>query len=140
MSQENLERFTAVTEAFNRIAETPDDLDNHLQDLLGGLDSEVQFHPQQAALEGGYAGHEGVMRWLLDLAEHYEGGELRFADVRDLGDRVLALGTLHVIGRGSGIAIDVPSAVVATFRGGLIIEFRDHGDGAEALEAVGLSE
>jgi len=31
-------------------------------------------------------------------------------------------------------------AIVATFRNGLITQFRDYGDRKEALEAVGLSE
>ena len=62
MSEENVKRFVAVAEAFNQIAQAPDALAAHLQGLLGGLDSKVQFHPQQAALEGGYAGHEGVMQ------------------------------------------------------------------------------
>jgi hypothetical protein len=61
-------------------------------------------------------------------------------DVRDLGETVLALGTLRVTGRSSGIEIEVPLAVVAGFREGLLSEFRDYGDHRQALEAAGLSE
>ena len=135
-----MERFVAVAEAFNQIAQAPDDLAIHLPGLLGGLDRKVQFHPQQAALEGGYAGHEGVMQWLADLAEHYQGGQIRFAEVRDLDDQVLGLGTLHFTAKASGIETDAAMAVLATFRNGLMTQFRDYGDRKEALEAAGLSE
>ena len=140
MSQENVDRFVAVAEAFNQGAQAPDDLAKHLPALLGGMDSQIQFHPQQAALEGGYVGHAGVMQWLVDLAEHYQGGHIRLAEVRDLEDQVLALGTLHFTAKASGIETDAPLAVVATFRNGLITQFRDYGDHRKALEAVGLSE
>ena len=140
MSEENVERFVAVAEAFNQIAQAPDDVATHLQGLLGGLDSKIQFHPQQAALEGGYAGHEGVMQWLADLVEVYQDGHIRFAEVRDLEDQVLGLGTMHFTAKASGIETDAPLAIVATFRNGLITQFRDYGDRKEALEAAGLSE
>ena len=66
--------------------------------------------------------------------------EANYPDVRDLGDRVLALGTIRGTGKGSGIATEVPLAVVATFRGGLCTHLRDYGGRAQALEAVGLRE
>ena len=135
-----MERFVAVAEAFNRIAQAPDDLATNLQGLLGGMDSKIQFHPQQAALEGGYAGHEGVMQWLADLAERYQGGHIRLAEVRDLEDQVLGLGTLHFTARASGIETDAALAIVARFRNGLITQFRDYGDRKDALEAAGPSE
>jgi hypothetical protein len=61
-------------------------------------------------------------------------------DVRDLGDRVLALGTIHMIGRGSGIEAEAPVAFVSTVRDGLTTHIKDYGDWAQALEAVGLRE
>jgi ketosteroid isomerase-like protein len=141
MSRENVERFIAATEAFNRLCETPEEFNlEDLQGFLGIMDSAVQFEPQQAALEGGYVGHEGVIQWLADLAEHYAGGHMDLPDIRDLEDRVLALGTLRVAGRGSGIEAEVPMAVVASFRNGLITQFRDYGDKDQALEAAGLTE
>lgn len=53
---------------------------------------------------------------------------------------MLALGTLRVRGRGSGIETDVPAAIAATFRHGLITHLKDYGDHDQALEAVGLSQ
>jgi ketosteroid isomerase-like protein len=140
MSQDNVDRFIQATEAFNRLTEAPEAFNPRaLQDFLGLMDPEVQFEPQQAALQGGYVGHEGVMHWLADLAQHYKGGHLHCADVRELGELVLALGTLRVIGRGSGIEAEAPVAIVARFREGLITHFKDYGDKDPALEAAGLS-
>jgi ketosteroid isomerase-like protein len=141
MSKANLDRFIETAEAFNRMTETAEAFDlNDLQAFLGTMDPKIQFQPQQATLQGGYLGHEGVTKWLADLPEHYSGGHMDLPDVRDLEDRVLALGTLRFIGRGSGIEVEVPVAVVANFRDGLITHFKDYGDKDQALAAIGLTE
>jgi hypothetical protein len=142
MSQKNVDRFIEVTRAFNRIAsavEAPDPED--LRDWLDRLDPEIQFHPQQAELQGTYVGHDGAKRWLADIAAHYgSGGHIDYSDIRDLGDRVLGLGTLRFVGRGSGIETEAPVAILATFRNGLISDLNDYGAENKALEAAGLSE
>jgi hypothetical protein len=96
----------------------------------------------QATLQGHqYVGLDGVGAWLADLAEHYESGRVDYTEIRDLGSRLLGLGTLHVIGLGSGIEIAVPMAVVASVQDGLITRFKDYGgDKDQALEAAGLRE
>jgi ketosteroid isomerase-like protein len=132
MSEENVQRFMEATDAFNR---------RDFEAWLGVMDPEVQFEPVQAALEGNYVGGEGAKRWLADATEHYRPGvQIHLADVRDLGDRVLALGTLHFVGMGSGIETDAPLAILAKFRDGLVIHLKDYGDKEKALEAAGLSE
>jgi hypothetical protein len=140
MSEENVVRFAKCQEAFNRLIADPPNLEAGL-DFLQFMDPDVRFDPQQAVLQGTYVGRDGVATWLMDLAEHYEvGGRLDCPDVRDLGDRVLGLGTLSVTGKGSGIEINVPVAILATFRGDLITDFKDFGDQKPALEAAGLRE
>jgi hypothetical protein len=133
MSEENVDRFIEVAEAFNR---------RDVGGLLRIMDPEIQFEPQQAALQGTYVGHEGVGEWLADLVQHYEieSGHVDYADIRDLGDRVLGIGTLRFTGKGSGIETEAVVAVVASFRNGLMTHFKDFGDKAQALEAAGLSE
>jgi hypothetical protein len=139
MSQENLERFREATDAFNRWAATPD---TDPLDFLRFVDPEVQFEPVQATLQGHhYVGLDGVRAWLADLAEHYERGHVDYTQIRDLGSHLLGIGTLRVTGRGSGIEIAVPMAVVASIRDGLITRFKDYGaDKDQALEAAGLRE
>jgi ketosteroid isomerase-like protein len=139
MSEENVDRFRDATEAFNRVAAGDAEA---VSDYLRFIDPDVRFEPQQTALQGPYVGHEGVLKWLMDLAETYElgSGHVEYTEVRDFGDQVLAIGTLRSKGRASGIQTGVPVAVVARFRDGRLTHFKDYGDKAEALEAAGLSE
>ena len=139
MSQENVERFREATEAFNRWAAAPD---SDPSAYLRFLDPEVQFEPVQASLQGHhYVGLDGVRAWLADLAEHYERGHVDYTEIRDLGSQLLGIGTLQVVGRGSGIEIAVPMAVVASIRDGLITRFKDYGGNKDqALAAAGLKE
>jgi hypothetical protein len=84
MSQENVERFIEVTEAFNRFAEEFDR--DALESLIGFYDPDVNFEPRQATLQGGYSGHRGIRQWLADVVEHYGGGgHLDYVDIQDLG-------------------------------------------------------
>ena len=144
MSQENVERFVEQVDAFNRLgsrdAEALDRVDA-LRDWVGSMDPKIQFEPQQAALQGTYVGRDGATQWIADLGAHYEiGGHVRLSDVRDLGERVLAIGTLHFTGRGSGIETEAPVAILATYRDGLMTHFKDYGNKYQALEAAGLQE
>ena len=141
MSPTNVDRFIEATDAFNRFSESPGTVSGEdLQAFLEIMDPEIRFEPQQAAVQGGYSGREGVTQWLTDLAETYSGGHLDYAEIRDLGGRVLALGTLQFVGRGSGIETESPIAVVADFRNGLITHFKDYGDSRKALEAAGVGD
>jgi ketosteroid isomerase-like protein len=137
MSQENVDRFLAATEAFNRIAAVGD---SGVPDYLRFMDPEVRFEPLQAVLQGSYAGLEGVRAWFADIGEHYEDWHIHVAEIRDHEDRVLAFGTLRVTGRGSGIDMEAPLAIVATFRDGLIARVQTPRDRDLALDAAGLSE
>jgi ketosteroid isomerase-like protein len=127
----NADRLIDLIEAFNA---------RDVPRMFAGLDPEVEWQPQQAALQGDFQGHDGVMKWLADLAQVYEDGHLEIIDTRDLGERVLALGTLHFVGKGSGIETGVPVAIVADFREGLMTRLKDYGDRREALAAVGLTD
>ena len=133
MSQENVNRLIELADAFNR---------EDIKGFMAVLDPEVEFIPQQAMLEGTYRGREGVFAWFRDMAATYDSndGDLDLTDVRDLGDQVLAIGSVSFTGRGSGIQTNVPVAVVATFREGLLTHFKDYADKSAALKAAGLSE
>ena len=93
MSQENVDRFLKSLEAFNR---------GDIEGWLEGFHPDAVFEPQIAALEGDYSGVDELRRSFGDIADSWEVFEVRCPDVRDLGDRVLALGTFRTIGRGSG--------------------------------------
>ncbi len=131
MSQQNVDAFRRVSDAINR---------GDAEAALAETHAEIVFEPQRTATEGAYLGHEGVRRWLADTAATFEFFRTEYPDVRDLGDRVLAIGSIRVRGRGSGVETDVPTAFIAEYRDGLCWRARDYREARLALEAAGLSE
>ena len=131
MSRENVDRFVKLIEAFNRL---------DTAGALGFMDPEIRFEHRLGALQGDYSGLDGVRSLFVDFAEHFETLQIHCPDVRDLGDRVLALGTVRATGKGSGAETELPFTVVASFRNGWITHFTDFGDKDQALEAAGLRE
>jgi ketosteroid isomerase-like protein len=133
MSQENVENFRRGSDALER-----GDLDDALIEEL--IDPEVIFEPLRAPVSGAYKGHEGIRQFIADTDESFDAFRFDRPDIRDLGDRVLAIGTLHIRARQGGIETDVPTAGIATYRGGRLVHWKDFGDRTKALEAAGLSE
>jgi ketosteroid isomerase-like protein len=131
MSRENVDRFVKATEAFNR---------GDVEAWLEQYDTQVVFEPQVTAMEGPYVGHDGIRAFITTIGDLYERFQVHLQEVRDLGERVLALGTASAIGKRSGIEQETPLAIVASFRDGRITHFRDYGDKDQALEAAGLRE
>jgi len=129
MSQEMVDIFRRGTEAIN----------------AGGLEiesihPEVVFEPLRSRTEGAFVGHEGMYRFMADTEDMFEVFHASYPEVRDLGDRVLAIGSIRMRGRVSGVETDVPTAVVAEFRDGLLWRFKDYGDARSALRAAGVRE
>ena len=131
MSQENVDAFRRIGDAINR---------GDFEAAAAEIHPEMVFEPQRAATEGAYVGHEGLRRWLADTAETFELFRTDYPDVRDLGDRVLGIGSIRVRGRGSGVETDVPTAFVAEFRDGLCLRATDYREARLAFAAAGLSE
>jgi hypothetical protein len=92
MSQENVDRFRKGIEAFDRM---------DIPALLEFLDPEIQFDHRLSELQGSYVGREGVQGFFVDAAEHFDAWRVECPDVRDLGDRVLAVLHLAFSGRRS---------------------------------------
>ncbi len=131
MSQENVDRLVESIEAYNR---------HDLEGVLRLMDPEIEFEHRLAELQGKFVGVEALRGWLADLDEYFESAHIDCSDIRDLGDRVLALGTVRAIGRESGVETELPYTVVATFMNGRVTHFTDFGDREKALEAAGLRE
>jgi ketosteroid isomerase-like protein len=102
--------------------------------------ADAVFVPLRAAVEGASPGHEAIRRFFADNEESFDVFHADYDDVRVVGGRALALGTLHVRGKGSGAEATRESAVVIEAREGKITRFEDFGDRTRALAAVGLSE
>ena len=88
-----------------------------------------------------YHGHDGVRRYFAEIDDHFEDWDLSIDEFRDAPeDRLLALGALHLRGRGSGVEFDQPVAWLFTFAGSQVTEVRAIPDRAQALEAAGLRD
>jgi ketosteroid isomerase-like protein len=131
MSEENVDRFVQGIEAFNR---------NDIPGVLRLMDPEIVWEHRLAELQGKFVGPEAVTGWFTDLDQHFQAVEIDCPDVRDLGDRVLGLGTIRATGRGSGVETKLTFATVARYGNGRMTHYTDFGARDQALEAAGLSE
>jgi ketosteroid isomerase-like protein len=91
MSQENVDAFKRGLEAGNR-----GDVDT----LLEVLDPQVAWHSALHALLGGegtvYRGHAGVREMIGDLYEAFDDFQIEISEVRDRGDRTVAIGRAYL--------------------------------------------
>jgi ketosteroid isomerase-like protein len=135
MSQENVEAFERFADANNR---------RDVEALLAELDADVEWQSAVLGSLGGDAtvhrGHDGVREMLRDLYEAFSEFRVEFSDIRDLGDRVVAIGRWVTRGEESGVETTPPLASVVDFRNGKAIRVRSYLDPNEALEAAGLRE
>jgi len=87
-----------------------------------------------------YRGAAGIRQWFADLEEMFESYSAELAQVRDLGDRVVVLGTVRAQGRGSGVPVESELGIVVDLDpAGLArrgVAFPSH---AEALTHAGIA-
>ena len=126
MSQENVETFKRSAEAWNR---------DDFEAWIDQIDPEIEWF----ALMEVFRGHAGARQ----LWESFKGNaqlRVRFDDVRDLGESVLALGEMETTGPTTQLNFTGELAQLVTYRDGKIVSSRDFRSHAEALEAAGLSQ
>jgi ketosteroid isomerase-like protein len=132
MGSDNIEAFLRGVDAINR---------GDLTVTLDLIEEETVFEPLRAATEGAFVGTEGMRRFLADTAETFDLFKASYTDVRDLGDgRLLAIGTIRMRGRASGVESDIPSAAIVEFRDGRMLRYKDYGDARLALREAGLPD
>lgn len=132
MSEESLEIMRAAFDAWYR---QDDDA------MLATWDEEAELYPLRAQLEGrAYHGHDGVRRFMAELADDW--AEVRFdvEKIRDAGEQIVGSGRFRARGRASGLELDEPFGVVGAARHGRLAFVRFFSDPADALAAAGLSE
>src|SRR5215211_6961207 len=128
-----LRKLRRVAEARGRSWAT--DIPSHLADF------QAEFYPLRAQLEGrAYHGREGLRRFIVELAEEFDGVHFDVGEIRDLGERLVGFGRFRARGNASGVEIDVPLGMVGVMREKKVVYARFFSDPAEALEAAGLRE
>jgi ketosteroid isomerase-like protein len=130
MSQENVELVREAQDAWNR-GETVVRADVWHPD--------VEFLPLRSATEGGYNGLSGIEPFVTDTLAVFEKFEMNY-EYADLGDQVLAWGSIHLRARGSGVETDIQTGGLFDFRDGKIVRWEDFGSKERALEAARLRE
>jgi ketosteroid isomerase-like protein len=133
MSQENVEIFRRVVEAWNR-------RDGEL--AVGQMAADVEWAPAgPAAVERTvYRGHAECLRGFAAVWETWETFCFQESEVRDLGDSVLWLGRVQMRGRTSRIELDQEFAHHATLVDGLVVRADAFSSWREALAAAGERE
>jgi ketosteroid isomerase-like protein len=135
MSQENVEAFKRGVEAANR---------GDIEAALEEFDPEVEWHPGLLmSLEGDatvYRGHEGIRVLYGEFDELFDNVHWEYAEIRDLGDRVVGIGRFRMRGKGSGAETETPICSVVDFKNGKAIQVRTYLDPKDALGAAGPSE
>jgi hypothetical protein len=126
MSQEIVEAFRRGTEAIN----------SGTLNIPQFVHPEVVFEPLRAETEGAFIGHEGMRRFVADTEESFALFQISYTDLRDFGDRLLAIGSIRMRAKASGVEIDVPTAAIAEYRDGLLWRFKDYGNARDALAAA----
>src|ERR1043166_207087 len=111
MAQQNVEVTERANDAFNRR-----DVDAFMECVT----SDIEFTAAMsgAVVGGSLTGREGIEALFADIRDTWEEHRMAIEVIRDLGDRVVGLGRLEGRGRGSGVSVDVPLAVVSDFRDG----------------------
>ena len=132
MSQENVEIVRAFINAFNR---------GGVEAALRFLDPEIEWNTTGIFVEPGtYRGHEGVLRYLGDLAAEFDDVHTEPEELIDAGERVVVPVRVSGRGRQSGAAVDLSLTMVVVLRDGMIVHIRNYPEKAEAIEAAGLRE
>jgi ketosteroid isomerase-like protein len=133
MSEENVE---IVRRTFEQLEK------GGVEAALRFLASDVVLYPFPEWVEASeYRGHDGIRRVLAVWTENFDDFTMELQELRDTGDRVVALYEQSGRIKGSGVRVRQPV-------GGVFGDFRDERIGEasffqtwdEALEAAGLSE
>jgi ketosteroid isomerase-like protein len=129
----HIEAFLRGVDAMNR---------GDAEGLLELVDERSVFEPLRSATEGAFVGLEGMRRFAADTVEAFALFKVNYTDVREIGDgRMLAIGTIRIRGRESGVEQDVVSAAIVEFReNGVLARYKDYGDPGLALRAASLDE
>ena len=135
MSQQNVEAFKRFADGNNR---------RDVEAMLEELDADVEWHSAILGSLSGEAtvhrGHDGVREMLRDLYEAFSEFQVEFSDIRDRGDRSVAIGRWITRGEESGVEVTPPLASVVDFRNGKAIRVKSYLDPEDALVDSAMQE
>lgn len=132
--------FQDNVETLRRIVEAASSGD--VETLIEHLDPAVEWHSAIHVPMGGQTtvarGHRGVPRMFQDFWDTFAESAVDLSEMRDLGDRVVAIGRIRWRGKESGVETESPWSCVADFKDGRAIRVRAYLEPEAALAAAGL--
>jgi ketosteroid isomerase-like protein len=102
---------------------------------------DVEIHSAIGDFTGAtYRGQEGVEQWVADMAEAFDEWQLELQQVTEFAPgRVLGVGTAHLRGRGSGVAVDQPCAWIIDHQDGIVTRFEPFLNRVDEARAIAAS-
>jgi len=132
MSQENVERIRDLFEQWKA---------RKYEAFTEAAQPDVEIYSRFASLGGEpFRGADGMRQWIEEIEQNFGRFEVRTGDFRDLGDRVLALGSIGLQGKASGVEIEQPMGWLFDLKDGKLARMFFYSSHADALEAAGLPE
>jgi ketosteroid isomerase-like protein len=131
MSQRNVESFWRGVEAFNR-----GDIDAFLEESH----PDCVVYASMAARLGGestiYRGHDEYRVFYKELQDLFSEFRIEVSEIREAGDHIAAVGTIHARGKESGADVESPIGYVIEFRDGKASRVDDYFEPEEAFAAI----
>src|SRR3954453_18812718 len=101
--------------------------------MIAVTHAESEMFPFRAQLEGQpYCGHQGVRDFIRDMYEDWSSFAVKVDEIQELRDRVLAIGRIEGVSRGSGVEVSGEAGFLFEFRDGLIWRVVSYSDPEEA--------
>jgi ketosteroid isomerase-like protein len=133
MSEENIEVLRRTVAAYNA---------RDVDTFLGYFHPSVELHSAFSAVGGAdYHGHEGLRKFFRDFKEEW-GDEIHVEPEAyfDLGEQTVSSYVVHGRTLHSGVAVEMPAAMVAGWRDGLIVSLKAYAHREDAFAALGVAE
>ena len=128
MSEREIEIVRSVVAAWDR---------GDVDEMERWIAADAELRPLRAQLEGTvYRGPEGLRELWDDLNADWEDLKLPVDELREVGDKVLALGRLVARGRASGIDLEVPIGQLWEVRDGRVVGMVAYSDPEDAVRAA----
>lgn len=109
--------------------------------LVSLCDPEVEFESRITALEdASYTGHDGVRRYIANLADAFEFIHAESSEVVEADGRAVITNGFRARGRGAGVELEQRFFVAGKAREGQLVWWGFFDTRGEALDAVGLED
>lgn len=110
-----------------------------VEGMVRRIAAEGELRPLRAQLEGTtYRGPAGMRQFWEDLNADWEDLRLPIEELRESGDRVVAICRMTARGRASGVDVDVRFGTLWQLRDGEVTRLESFSDPEEALRAAGI--